>query len=291
MSREPAVSVVVPVLNRPAFLRRALASVAVQTLEEFECIVVDDGSTAPLTSVIREFDDRFVYVRRDESGGPVAARLTGYARARGHVVAKLDSDDELLPHALERGVTLFEEHQDVRAVIGLAQLDGRLPVRVRGHTHIVDPTEYVRRSPPPFDFTDIFRADVVREWVDELPPFFREEFAFKLTLGLRHRVLYVDEQWDVHHADAPDRLSKSFSDSRWLDDVHGFVAYFRPRLGVQPCAPLDQYLVHRRILLTRRGHGEEASLVGDWLAERGIGLLGQARVVLRTRRDRCAYRF
>lgn len=287
----PAVSVVIPVLERPGFLRRALESVAAQTLDDFECIVVDDGSPEPLESVVREFDSRFVYVRRDANGGPVAARLTGYAQVTGPVVAKLDSDDELLPHALRRAASLLQEDQDVDAVIGLAQLDGRLPLRVRGGRHIVDPAEYLRRAPPPFDFTDVFRANVVREWVDELPPFYKEEFAFKLVLGLRHRVLYVDEQWDVHHSDAPVRLSRDFSDLRWLDDVRMFVDHFRPLLGAQPCVPLDQALVHRRYLLLKHGHREEMRLVADWLVERGIGPLRQARTLVRTRRDRRAYRF
>lgn len=287
----PAVSVVIPVLDRPALLRRALMSVAAQTLEDFECLVVDDGSAEPLEPVVREFGDRFVCVRREENGGPVAARLTGYARVRGATIVKLDSDDELLPEALDRAAALFEDHPDVGAVIGLALIDGRLPLRVQGGRHIVDPAEYARRTPPPFDFTDVFRADVVREWVDELPRFFKEEFAFKLMLGLRHPVLYVDEPWQVVHSDTPDRLSRNFSDLRWLDDLRTFVEHFRPRLGAQPCAPLDQALVHRRYLLLRRGHRKEARLVADWLAERGVGPLRQASILLGTRRDRRNYRF
>ncbi len=286
----PAVSVVIPVLDRPSFLRRALASVAGQTLADFECIVVDDASSEPLEPVVRELDDRFLYVRRERNGGPVQARLTGYEQVRAPVVAKLDSDDELLPHALERAVTLLEEHPRAGAAIGLAQLGGRLPFRIRGGLHVVDPVEYVGRFPPPFDFTDVFRANVVREWLAEIPPFFKEEFAFKLVLGLGHPVLYAGEQWDVHHADAPNRLSRDFDDPRWLDDLRTFVAHFRPRLGSRPCAPLDQYLVHRRYLLTRRGHRAEAALVADWLAERGVGPLRQAGTLLRTRRDRRHYR-
>lgn len=285
----PAVSVVIPVLDRPDFLRRALASVAAQTLDDFECIIMNDGSAEPLEPVVREHDERFVYVRREENGGPVASRLTGYAHVRAPIVAKLDSDDELLPHALERAAAMLAEHPGAGAVIGLALLGGRLPLSVRGGRHVVEPAEYVRRRPPPFDFTDVFRADVVREWVAELPPFFKEEFAFKLVLGLGRPVVYVAEQWDVHHADAPGQMSREFDDVRWLDDLRLFVAHFRPRLGARRCVPLDQYLVHRRYLLSRRGHREEAALVADWLAERGIGPLRQARILLGTRRDRRRY--
>ncbi len=290
-SRQLTVSVVVPVLDRPEFLRRALASVAAQTLEDFECIVVDDCSREPLESVVREFDERFVYVRRDENGGPVAARLTGYQRAKGAIVAKLDSDDELLPHTLERAADLLAEHPEVDAVIGLARLDGRLPLRIPSGLHIVDPDEYSRRLPPPVDVCEVFRANVLAEWLAELPPLYKEELAFKLVLGRGHNVLYVDEQWDEHHADAANRLSTNFDDPRWVDDLRTFLAYFRPRIGSQRCAPLDQYLVHRRVLLRRLGHRDEAELVSDWLAERGTGPLRQARILLRTRRERRKYRF
>jgi glycosyltransferase involved in cell wall biosynthesis len=290
MSANPAVSVVVPVIDRPAFLRRTLVSVAAQTLEDFECIVVDDGSREPLEPVVRELDERFVYVRRDENGGPAAARLTGYERVRGDIVAKLDSDDELLPHALDRAVTLLDEHPRVGAVIGLAQIDGRLPLRVPGGVRVIEPAEYVEHRPPPFDFTDVFRAGVVREWVAELPRFFRQEFAFKLLLGLRHPVLYVDEQWDVHHSDADGR-SRDFDDPRLFDDARMFVEHFRPLLGTQRCVPLDQALAHREYWLIRRGRPEEARLVREWLRERGVGPLRQARILLQTRRDRRTYRF
>ena len=291
-SDKPIVSVVIPVHDRPEFLRRALTSVAAQTLADFECVVVDDGSTERLESVVEAFGGRFRYIRRDERGGPAAARLTGYAHVRADIVAKLDSDDELLPHTLARAVELLREHPDVGAVIGLAEIDGRLPLRVPGGRHIVDPATYVRRTPPPFDVMDVFRAAVVREWVDELPSFYKQEFAFKLVLGLRHSVLYVDEVWDVHHSDAPDRLSRDFDDPRWLPDVRLFVEHFRPRLGTQPCLPLDQGLAHMHYLLLRKGHRREARLVGEWLHERGVGRWEELGILLRTRyRDRRSYRF
>lgn len=290
MSREPVVSVVVPVLDRPAFLRRALASLAAQTLDDFECIVVDDASTEPLEPVVQEFDARFIYVRRGENGGCTASRLTGYAKARGAFIANLDSDDELVPHALEHAVELLREDPDIDAAVGLTEIGGALPLRVRNGKHVVEPAEYSRRSPPPFDVVGVFRATVVHEWLAELPRFFKEEFALWLTLGTRHRVLFVDEPWGIHHSDAPDRLSRNFEDLRWLDDLRAFVAHFRPRLAAQPCIPLDVYLVHRRYLLTRHRYREEAGLVADWLKERRLSPLAQVRILLRTRyRDRRSY--
>lgn len=100
----PAFSVVIPVYNRAAQIRPSLKSVQAQTLPDFECLVVDDGSDdgAALAQAVADLADRrFVYVRR-ENGGGGAARNTGIALARGRYVAFLDSDDMFLPNKLER---------------------------------------------------------------------------------------------------------------------------------------------------------------------------------------------
>lgn len=98
-------SVIVPTHDRAAFLAEALESVRVQTVTDFECIVVDDASTDP---VVLPFDDpRFRVIRRDVNGGPAAARNTGIVAAQGEYVAFLDDDDVYTPDRLdaaERGL-------------------------------------------------------------------------------------------------------------------------------------------------------------------------------------------
>jgi glycosyltransferase involved in cell wall biosynthesis len=100
----PRFSVIVPVYNRAGTVRPTLQSVRDQTFEDFECIVVDDGSVdgEELKAVVEALNDRrFRYVRR-ENGGGGAARNTGIDRAKGEFAAFLDSDDRWLPEKLER---------------------------------------------------------------------------------------------------------------------------------------------------------------------------------------------
>ena len=95
MSREreaPLVSIVVPTYDRAAFLTEALASVVAQTVEDWECVVVDDGSPEPV-SLPESVDPRIRLVRRPRNGGPAAARNTGLLEARGAFVTFLDDDD------------------------------------------------------------------------------------------------------------------------------------------------------------------------------------------------------
>lgn len=95
-------SIIIPVYNRAATVMPTLKSCLDQTFQDFEVIVVDDGSTDNLRSVIEGLGDpRFRYIWR-ENGGANAARNTGIDAARGKYVAFLDSDDLFLPNKLER---------------------------------------------------------------------------------------------------------------------------------------------------------------------------------------------
>jgi glycosyltransferase involved in cell wall biosynthesis len=99
----PLFSVVIPTFNRANLVRRAIASVLAQTIDDFEIIVVDDGSTDDTGEVVQGFGDpriRLLSLTRNQ--GAAAARNAGIAAARGELISLLDSDDEYLPLFLER---------------------------------------------------------------------------------------------------------------------------------------------------------------------------------------------
>jgi glycosyltransferase involved in cell wall biosynthesis len=95
----PAFSVVIPAHNSGVLLKEALESVQSQTLQDFEVIVIDDGSTDNTWEVIQAcaklFPQRFHTIRftPGQSKGPAGARNAGIRQARGEIVAFLDSDD------------------------------------------------------------------------------------------------------------------------------------------------------------------------------------------------------
>ena len=97
----PFFSVVIPVYNRAARVGEAIASVRVQSFQDFEILVVDDGSTDNPRAVVNALHDpRIRFIRQINAGGG-AARNTGIDHAQGQFVAFLDSDDLFLPHHLE----------------------------------------------------------------------------------------------------------------------------------------------------------------------------------------------
>lgn len=93
----PLFSVIIPTFGRPLFLSEAVHSVLAQTVEDFECLVVDDGSPTPVEV---SADPRVRVVRRDLNGGPAAARNTGLEESQGDYVAFLDDDDVYTPDRL-----------------------------------------------------------------------------------------------------------------------------------------------------------------------------------------------
>lgn len=94
----PLFSVIITTYDRQALLDEAIASVRAQTLDDFECVVVDDAS--PVPARVPADDPRFRIVRRDVNGGEPAARNSGLDAARGRYVAFLDDDDRYLPERL-----------------------------------------------------------------------------------------------------------------------------------------------------------------------------------------------
>jgi hypothetical protein len=108
----PAVSVVIPTYERRDMVRRAVASVLSQTFQNFELIVVDDGSTDGTGPALAGPDERIRYEWQDNRG-LAAARNVGIRLARGEIVAFLDSDDRWLPHHLAVVAEVLSHHPAV----------------------------------------------------------------------------------------------------------------------------------------------------------------------------------
>jgi hypothetical protein len=110
MADRPVITIVTPSYNRAASLERAIASVLAQTLTDFEFIIVDDASTDGSADVVRRFQDPRIRLHRfDVRRGANPARNQGIEMARADLVTFLDSDDEFLPHRLERTVHVMRE--------------------------------------------------------------------------------------------------------------------------------------------------------------------------------------
>ena len=117
MSERPLVTVVTPSLNRARFIRETIESVLGQSYPRIEYLVMDGGSRDGTLDILRSYGDRLSWVS-ERDGGQTQAINKGWRRARGSIIAYLNSDDTYLPGAVETAVAALEAHADAAAVYG-----------------------------------------------------------------------------------------------------------------------------------------------------------------------------
>ena len=179
----PLVTVLLPVHNRAGPLAEAVQSCIDQTWRPIEILVVDDGSTDDLRSALRQFGDQVRLIHK-RNGGVASARNLGLREARGDFIQFLDSDDLLVPDAVENAVAAFAAVADADLCHGQGQwIDMRStpprtkPLHFRQHANpirslIVEfafavPTVMIPRwrmlAMPPFE-EDLRRSSDWRYW-------------------------------------------------------------------------------------------------------------------------------
>lgn len=103
----PKISIIVPIYNMEQYLRKCLDSILAQTLADYECWLIDDGSTDASPAICDDYaarDARFRVVHK-ENAGVSAARNTGLDNARGELLGFIDPDDWVAPTFVETAVS------------------------------------------------------------------------------------------------------------------------------------------------------------------------------------------
>ena len=118
LDHKPMVSVIIPTYNRGHLISRAIQGVLNQTYQNFEMIIVDDGSTDNTKEIVgRSGDERIQYIRHGKNKGAAITRNTGIQASQGKYICFLDSDDEWFPLKLEKQVNRFEELNESIGVV------------------------------------------------------------------------------------------------------------------------------------------------------------------------------
>lgn len=117
--KKPLISVVMPTYNRADLLPRSIESILNQTVQDFEFIIVDDGSTDNSVELILAYqkqDKRIRLIRNGENKGISYSRNKGMDAARGKYLAIMDSDDFSVPERFEKSLRFFKKHPDYAVV-------------------------------------------------------------------------------------------------------------------------------------------------------------------------------
>ena len=115
-------TVVIPAYNREHVIARAINSVLNQTFQNFEIVVVDDGSKDNTRKVVESIHDSRVRYVWQENKGATAARNTGVKNAQGDYVSFLDSDDEWFNTMLEKQYELYQSDHNIGCVYSDLQM-------------------------------------------------------------------------------------------------------------------------------------------------------------------------
>lgn len=122
---QPLVSIIIPTFNRAILIGETLIYVLSQTYENWECIVVDDGSNDDTKEVVEQYskkDNRIKYLINSQKKGAQGARNTGLITASGKFIIFFDSDNVMFKDYLERKVSYFEKNSEVDIVTSFSHV-------------------------------------------------------------------------------------------------------------------------------------------------------------------------
>ena len=211
-SKNPLVSVILPTYNRGWILTEAIDSVLAQDYQDYELIVVDDGSTDNTREILDVYGQDII-VLRQANNGVSAARNRGIAAAGGQLVAFLDSDDLWLPRKLSRQVDFFKLNPD--AVINQTEeIWIRNGVRVNPKDRHRKPSGMIfERSlelclvSPSAVMIQKTLFDAVGVFDENLPAC--EDYDLWLRIGCRYPVHLIDTPLIIKRGGHGDQLSKA----------------------------------------------------------------------------------
>lgn len=275
MDPPPRVSIVMPFRDAASSLEAAWGSIAAQTLSQWELLAIDDRSQDDGAERLRRLSrgDRRVRILQSEGRGLVAALQQGCRQAAGELVARMDADDEMRPHRLERQAEMLAADPGIGVVSSLVEFGGDRE-RAGGYAHHVEwansrvSEEQIRLgrfidSPLPHPSVTFRRSLLERLGGYREGPF-PEDFELWLRwIAAGVRIAKVPEvllRWN----DPPGRLSRS-----------------DPRYSADRIAPLR--CEHLAAELARRGERREVWLWGsgrvtrrrfDALLRHGVRLCG-----------------
>jgi glycosyltransferase involved in cell wall biosynthesis len=249
-----------PVYNGAAMMTRALRSIQRQTLRDFECLVVDDGSADDTFAVARRFadsDPRFLALRHDRNQGVSAARNTGIRAAAADWIAIHDCDDLMHPRRLEW------QHAEALRVGRPCVIGGHYVESLGGGRRVVRRLRYSTRP-----YNELLRHYVgcgsifmvARACLEDVGPFdpsfnTAEELDLLLRLTRKYPLHVVDKAVALYDGEPrPTRNSFTCEGVVRLSEVYG------PEiLRVHGRRVLEQHLLFGATLLRLRGRRTEAA--------------------------------
>jgi glycosyltransferase involved in cell wall biosynthesis len=202
----PRVSILMPVFNGMPYVREAVDSVLQQTFADWQCVIINDGSTDGTRDYLATLEgDRFVILHQ-ENGGISAAVNHGLQHCDGQFIARLDADDIALPTRLAEQVAFLDAYPEV-ALVGtqvapMGSLGAGASLNLpTDHDAIMAALMATRHAMAHSSI--MMRADVLRAIGGYWSLSYGEEYDLMLRMGEQHRLANLDRvllHYRVHQA-------------------------------------------------------------------------------------------
>ncbi|MEW5975387.1 MAG: glycosyltransferase family 2 protein [Acidobacteriota bacterium] len=176
----PLVSIVTPSFNQGRFIEETIQSVLSQDYSSLEYLVMDGGSTDNTLDVLRRYESRLRWVSEPDRGQSHAINK-GFARARGEIVAWLNSDDTFVQGAVNKAVRHFQKNPDV--------------MMVYGEGYLIDEQSQVKQRFPATEPFNLWRLIYYGDYILQQTVFMRKEVFDQV--GMLDESLHYGMDWDL----------------------------------------------------------------------------------------------
>lgn len=248
------ISVIVTCYNQGKYLRQALDSLVNQSHGEWECIVVNDGSTDDTERIALEYsksDSRFCYFHQTNSGVS-SARNFGLTKAKGEYIQFLDADDHIHPDKLTTQLAILESNLEIGVVYGSSRYF------IDGEPDVLYPLHYNGSVPCDLTYRDKFQVEMLlkhnvctncsalyRRKISEVVkfrPVIFEDWVFNLECALNGFVFHFDNSFSAYSYIRITDSSQMMRHHNQLKEIRKFNSYVRD-LVKEYNYPLSQKIV------------------------------------------------
>lgn len=279
------ISVIVPIYNIAPYVSRCVESICTQTYQDFEIILVDDGSTdasSELCDFYAQQDSRIIVIHK-ENGGLVSARKAGLAIAQGEYIGFVDGDDWIEPQMYEHLMQLAEEHQADLVLGGsIEDVDGWVIYKVNRlksgvydkerlckevYPHMLCAEDFFCMGIQPYIWNKLIRCDLAYAHMMTIDDRIRvgEDVAAVMPMLLKANKVVISDHCDYHYCIRGTSMmwQQENEEREWeeLCTLHGFLQ--KSFSEYQNCYRLENQLRHYTVMnMLTRAYGKVAQKDG-----------------------------
>lgn len=284
----PFFSVVIPVYNKAKYLEITLNSVLSQTLDDYEIILIDDGSVDNTNQIIKQFTTPKINYFYQENAGVSAARNTGINISKGKFIAFLDADDFWFPNHLQELKTLIIDFPDCGMYCNRYKIKTTSrhfqEVWFRGiDAAFKGVVENYFYSNKPFRIPTASSVAISKKILTDLEGFDEakssgEDVELWTKVGLKFPVAISNETTVIYNFETPSSLSKQVIHPSQIMDFKQFEAIEKNNLFLKEFLDLHRFFY--AIQFKASGNKKEAEVIFRKIDSKNISLINQILFVL-----------